>query len=82
MNLISQQVTKIVQAKPRTYILIENLTDSSLYISNREYQDLQDYTKNSVCIKKDGILEINPCVYQGGFYAVTDIDSDVRVLEL
>lgn len=81
MNLISQRVTKIVQAKPRTYLLIQNLTNSILYISNREYPDIEDYTNNSIVIKENGILEINPCVYQGSYYGVCDIDSDIRVLE-
>lgn len=82
MILISQRVTKIVQAKPRTYLLIENLTDSTLYISNREYTDIEDYTRNSIVIKLDGTFELSPCMYQGSFYAVCDIESDVRVLEL
>lgn len=82
MILRSQQVTKIVQAKPRTYILIENLTNSSLFISKNEYPDLEDYTNNSIVLRENGTLEINPCVYQGSFYGLTDIDSDIRVLEL
>lgn len=82
MNLISQKITKIVQGNPRAYLLIENLTDSNLYISDKEYPDIEDYTKNSVVIKLDGVLELNPCVYQGSFYAVCDVDSDIRVLEL
>ena len=82
MILISQQVRKIVQEKPRSYLLIENLTDSSLYISNHEYTDLEDYVNNSVVIKQYGVFELNPCIYQGSFYAVCDINSDVRVLEL
>ena len=82
MIVISQQVQKIVQGKPRTYLLIENLTDSSLYISPNEYPNIEDYTNNSIVLKENGILELNPCVYQGSLYAVCDIDSDVRVLEL
>lgn len=81
MNLISQRITKIVQAKPRTYILIENLTNSSLYISTREYVDIEDYTNNSIVLRENGVLEINPCLYQGSYYGVCDIDSDVRILE-
>lgn len=82
MNITSYTVTKIVKAKPRTYILIQNLTDSSLYISKHEFIDTNDYEHNSIVIKKNGLLEINPCVYQGDFYGLTDVDSDVRVLEL
>lgn len=82
MNLISYKITKIVQAKPRTYLLIENLTNSSLYISKNEFTDIQDYEKNSIVIKENGILELNPCLYQGSFYALCDVDSDIRVMEL
>lgn len=82
MILPSYQITKIAKAKPRVYLLIENLTDSSLYISKNEYTDTQDYTSNSIVIKKDGLFELNPCLYQGDFYGLCDIDSDVRVMEL
>lgn len=82
MILPANKVTKIISAKPRSYLLIENLTDSTVYISKNEYSDTNDYSANSVAIKADGILEINPCIYQGCFYAYSATQSDIRVLEL
>lgn len=82
MILPANKAVKIVSAKPRNYLLIENLTDSTVYISKNEYPDTNDYSNNSVAIKKDGLLEINPCVYQGCFFAYSTAESDIRVLEL
>ena len=82
MKIKASTVQKIVQGKPRSYLLIENLTDSTVYISSREYPDKNDYSKNSIAIKLDGLLEINPCVYQGSFFAYSTTESDIRVLEL
>lgn len=75
-------VQKIVQGKPRAYLLIENLTDSIVYVSAREYPDPQDYVKNSLVLKENGVLELNPCMYQGSFYAYSVTESDIRVMEL
>ncbi len=82
MIIKASTVQKIVQGKPRSYLLIENLTNSTVYISNREYPDNGDYSNNSIAIKKDGLLEINPCVYQGDFFGFSTTESDIRVLEL
>lgn len=82
MILSASKVTKIVTMKPRSYIWIQNLTDSTVYLSRHEFSDPNDYTGNSVAIKLDGFLEINPCVYQGEFYAYSTTESDIRVLEL
>lgn len=82
MILSAGKVTKIVVTKPRSYILIENLTDSTVYLSKHEYPDVNDYSANSVGFKENGRLEINPCMYQGDFYAYSTTASDIRVLEL
>lgn len=82
MLLPASKAVKIVSEKPRSYLLIENLTDSTVYISKHEYSDTNDYSANSIAIKADGILEINPCIYQGCFYAYSATESDIRVLEL
>ena len=73
---------KIVQAKPRIYMLIGNLTNSTVYISKEEYSNTEDYVNNCFALKQNGLLEISPCGYMGSFYAYSTEESDLRVLEL
>ena len=82
MNLIAGRITKILPANQRVYMLIGNLSDTTIYLSRTEFADKEDYTQNSFALKHNGLLEINPCIYQGSMYAYTDETSDVRVLEL
>jgi len=82
MILHALKVVKIVSAKPRSYLLIQNLSASDVFISTHEYTEVQDYTNNSVALMLEGMLEINPCLYQGDIYAYSVDQSDIRVLEL
>ena len=82
MILQANKVTKIVTSKVRVYLLVGNLSDTTVYISANEYPEVEDYLNNSFALKLNGILEINPCMYQGSFYAYTTEESDIRVLEL
>jgi hypothetical protein len=84
MQLIANKPQKIIGSTnlKRTYLLIGNYTDSTVYISKDEYATIDDYTSNAFALKLNGIIELNPCLYQGSFYAYSTTTSDLRVLEL
>jgi hypothetical protein len=82
MIISANSVQKIVTGKARSYLLIENLTNSDVYLSSEEFPAGEDYLRNCVLLKQNGILELSPAVYQGPFYAYSSIESDIRVLEL
>jgi len=82
MILPASIVTKIVTAKPRSYLLIQNRTYSTLWFSRHEFSDTNDYIANSVEVIPNSDLVINPCIYQGDFYGYSTDKSDIRVLEL
>lgn len=84
MQLTANKPQKIIGSTnlKRTYLLIANYTDSTVYISKDEYATIDDYLNNAFALKLNGIIELNPCLYQGAFYAYSTTISDLRVLEL
>ena len=82
MILTAEKIIKIVVAKPRSYLLVGNLTNSDVYISKNEHTDKENFIRNGFCIQLNGLVELNPCVYQGDFYAYSATASDLRILQL
>jgi len=79
---VTTKIVRIAKSNiDRTHLIIQNLTDSNLYLLPHESSEKEDYINNGACFKLNGLFE-DFGRFKGGIYGYADVESDIRVLDL